>query len=348
MKNTQKISDSELSLFCYQFALVLKSGIPYVEAVHLLSEEVLDERLKPFGKDISSRIQAGSSVYEAFKAQNAFPDYLLEMLHIAEESGRLPETFDGLSNYYEKADQVRSKVKSALTYPLLLIGLMTGVILLLVLKILPIFHDILLSVGGEIPPATRLILNFSEALRAGTMFLILGFVLIAFFMVFFFKSSVFRATRERWVLSFPIVSRLFKLSLTVKFSKAYAMLIRSGMDVYGALEMVVPLMGNHVVTSKIEEATVQVKEGAGLDEALKKMGFFNELFIKMVQVGIKSGALEETLEKSGSVYEKELERALNRVTVSIEPTLVIALSLIVGAIMLLVMLPLINIMSSIG
>lgn len=347
-KRFVSLSEKELSLFCYQFSVVLKSGIPYVEAIHLLAEEVLDSNLKKYASDIAARIQSGERLYLAFKAQEVFPVYMIEMVHIAEETGRLAEIFDSLSSYYEQSDLVKSKVKSALTYPIVLIGLMTAVILLLVLRILPIFHDILLSVGGDIPTQTQVILNLSEMLQ-NSLWLIgvltLGLVV---FCVAYYKMPMFKMSRDRFLLRAPIAGKLYRQMIMVKFASAYAMLIRSGMDAYKALELIEPLVENTEIAKRIRKSLDDIAEGVDLEVAFKNMNIFTDLFLKMMQVGIKSGAVEETLEKTAEVYSKELERSLKRLTASIEPTLVIVLSVIVGAIMLLVMLPLIEIMSSIG
>ena len=348
MAYNQIFSDSELSLFCYQFSVVLRSGIPYMEAIHLLSDEIMDPKMKPYINDIAKRVQDGESLSLAFKAQNVFPVYLEEMVQISENTGKVPEILEQLSDYYEHNDQLRQKVKSALTYPLVLIGLMGAVILLLIVKVLPIFHDILTSVGGEIPTATQWILDFSRWLQSGIVAMLVVLAMLLLGILFVLKSRYSKKLRDKLLLKTPVVGKLYKQALVVRFAKALSMLVHSGIDSQKALGMIQPLLDNEMMSVRIGEATNALKNGENLHVALKNIKLFPELFIKMVQVGEKSGVLDATMAKVSSIYEKELNRSLQRVTVAIEPTLVIALSVIVGAIMLLVMLPLINIMSSIG
>lgn len=348
LKDQNAIKNADLAMFCYQFAIVLKSGIPYVDGLHLLSDEILDGNLKNYATDIAKKAQEGILLSEAFRAQGVFPVYMIEMITISEQTGRLAEVFEGLSNYYEQQDDLRRKLRSALTYPMILLGLMFGVIALLVMKILPIFHDILTNIGGAIPKTTEAILSASLAIKENGVVVLVIIALLFIFIYLFINTTVMKASRDRFLFKSPFTRTLYKQALTVKFANALGMLIQSGMDVYTALTLVSPLMDNDAVEGKLNEAAQKVKEGQELDIALQESGLFSNLFLKMIQIGQKSGNLEETLQKSAVSYGKETERSLHRLTVSVEPTLVIILSLIVGAILLLVMLPLIDIMSAIG
>ena len=225
---------------------------------------------------------------------------------------------------------------------------MTAVILLLILKVLPIFHEILLSVGGSIPSATQFVLSFSELLQSSMLIIIALLVLIIGYFLLIFKTNYFPRHRDSMLLSLPIVKTLYKKSVVVKFAGALAILTRSGMPIQSSLDLIIPLMDNKLIEEKLNQVVVKIEEGITMEKALRETGLFPELFLKMVALGNKTGELDNMLDKISEVYDRELSRSLHRMTVSIEPTLVIVLSLIVGAILLLVMLPLINIMSSIG
>lgn len=348
MENIKTIKHSDLALFCYQYSVVLKSGIPYLEAVHLLANDVIDEKMKVYASSIATIVEEGFPLSDAFEKQSVFPVYTIEMIRIAESSGKLPEVFERLSDYYEQSDQIKHKVKSALTYPIVLIALMTGVILLLIVKILPIFQDILLSVGGTVPGATQAILNVSMWLQSGIVIILgfIGVILLLLWSVFNTKSQ--QSRRDRWMLKLPIINRLYKMSLTIKFAKALSLLIHSGMDIDKSFEMIIPMVDNVHIAASLRESLVAIKAGEDYESALKNVGVFPELFLKMMRIGRKTGSLEQTLDRIAGIYDKELSRKLQKYTASVEPTLVIILSVVVGTIMLLVMLPLINIMSSIG
>lgn len=344
----QQLSASEISLFCYQFSVVFKAGIPYLEGLQLLAGDVFDGKIKKVVKEISLDVEEGKLLYEAIAARDAFPEYMVSMLKIAENTGRLGDVFEQLANYYEKSDILKQKIKNALTYPFVLIGLMSAVILLLILKVLPIFHEILLSVGGSIPSATQFVLNFSEFLQNSMLIIIALLVVVIGYFLLIFKTSYFPRHRDSMLLSLPIVKTLYKKSIVVKFSSALSILTRSGMPIQSSLDLIIPLMDNQIIEGKLNQVIAKIEDGIALENALRDTALFPELFLKMVTLGNKTGELDSMLDKISDVYDRELSRSLHRMTVSIEPTLVIILSVIVGAILLLVMLPLINIMSSIG
>lgn len=344
----QILKPAELSLFCYQFSVVFKAGLPYLEGLQLLAGDVFESRLKAIVAEISKEVSLGKSLHEAIEDRGVFPNYLVSMLKIAEETGRLGDVFEQLSGYYEQNDLLKQKVKNALTYPFVLIGLMTAVILLLILKVLPIFHDILLSVGGSVPTATQFVLNFSRLLQNGMLMLIGLALLVLGYFLLIFKTNYFPDHRDHLLINFPVVKKLYRKSVVVKFARALSILTKSGMPIQTSLDMIIPLMNNKFVQKQLEAVNDKVEKGVALDVALKETAMFPEMFIRMIALGNKTGELDNMLEKIADVYDRELSRSLHRLTVSIEPTLVIVLSVIVGAILLLVMLPLINIMSSIG
>jgi type IV pilus assembly protein PilC len=347
-KQRVEFTASELSLFCYQFSVVLKSGIPYLEGIHLLNEEIVEPKFKKAATQITEAVDHGKGLEEAMREADAFPSYMLEMIGIAEKTGRLAEVFEKLSAYYAQNDQVRAKVRSALTYPLILVALMTAVILLLILKILPVFHEILLSVGGDVPGATQAILNVSLWLKGASWGVLGVAVVLLAGILWVVKAKAAQGMRDAFFVSFPVVKRIYRQSVTVRIARALSLLVHSGMDLQLSLERVIPLIGNRQIEAVMKVAAEKLEVGADIESALSETGIFPSLFLKMVRVGQKSGELDETLEKVSDIYEGELDRSLHNLTASIEPTLVIILSLIVGAIMLLVMLPLIDIMSSIG
>lgn len=348
VKKGKMLSPSELSLFCYQFSVVFKAGIPYLEGLQLLAGDVFESELKQVVGEISADVQTGKLLYEAIRARGVFPDYMVAMLRIAEETGRLGDVFEQLSIYYDHNDQLKQKIRNALTYPFVLIGLMAAVILLLILKVLPIFHDILLSVGGSVPSATQFVLDFSTWLQNGLLIVVGLVVILVLYGIMIFKTNWLPSQRDLLLLKLPVVKRLYEKSIVVKFARALSILTKSGLPLQTSLDMIIPLMENQLIQTRLKDVIVQLEAGKPFDQALKSTGLFPELFTKMVALGTKTGELDSMLDKISEVYDRELERSLHRLTVSIEPTLVIVLSVIVGAILLLVMLPLINIMSSIG
>ncbi|MBM7561596.1 type II secretion system F family protein [Fusibacter tunisiensis] len=347
MKALVKLGYLELATFCYQYAVVLKAGLPYLEAIALISEEV-EAPLLPIAKDISFRVSQGEGLAEALSAQDIFPVYMIEMIRIAEVSGRLPETFDNLSVYYQKQNQMHRDVKNALMYPAILLGLMTGVILLIVLKILPVFTDIVESAGGLIEGTEKTVLSLS----VGFQWAVLGIIgllgvgcAILFFVLGRRQSS---PLKDKWMLGLPIIGRFTKLSAIIKFARGMRMLLNSGMDLHQAFEMLIPMTDNETIRADYQIIQEALEAGESLSDASEKTNLFPNLYRKMMRLGERTGTLDDVFLQISEIYELEMSNRLKRTINALEPGLVISLSIIVGIIMLLVLMPLIDIMSSIG
>lgn len=352
MINSKKVSsilkNSELSIFCYQLALILKSGIPLVEGMKLIEDEVTDTKLKLAMVEMYDDIKNGLQLNIALSNQTIFPNFLLNMVKIGETSGKLDEVMDYLYQYYEKADKLNRKIKNAVTYPLILAGLMIGVILLLLVKILPMFNDILNSVGGEMPGITRVMMNISQYVKDYLLLIIL--VILAFIVLIFFFSRSIRGKLyfDKFKIKSKLTGNLFQKIYVTKFSMSIALILKSGSSIEEALGMVQDLAENTYVSAKILECRQALKNGEDEALAISNMGIFPKLFIRMMNLGYKTGELDDMMSKLSTIYENEVDNALQKLTSAIEPALVIVLSLVVGVILLTVMLPLISIMSSIG
>lgn len=345
-KNT--LDNIELSLFCQQMALVLKSGIPPIEGVPLIAEEMTQPRLKKALDEIGRDITQGSNFYEALRAQSLFPEYLVAMTQLGEKTGMLDRVMDNLSKYYDRDYRLQKKFRSSITYPIILMVLMLGVILLLILKILPMFANILSSLGGEMPQVTTLLLTFGLGLiQAGPIILGILAVLILG-AIAYGRSDAGGLYYDRLKIQLPYIGKLYKKVSAARFSHGMALVLRSGMTFEEGLDAVGQIIGNRFVKAKIIEAGDRIRAGETPADAFAHLGLYPNLFVRMMRIGHKTGELDQMMGKISDVYDEEVEDSLNMLANAIEPILVIILSVIVAVILLAVMLPLINIMSTIG
>lgn len=347
-KASSVLKNSELSIFCYQLALILKSGIPLTEGMKLIEEEMTNPRLKLAVADIHDSVKGGMQLNAALSNQSIFPTFLLNMAKIGETSGKLDEVMDYLYQYYEKADKLNRKIKNAITYPLILAGLMAGVILLLIVKILPMFNDILNSVGGEMPGVTRVMMSISQYIKDYLLVIFLVIFVIAAAIYFFSRSTKGKLYFDKFKINSKLTRNIFQKIYVTKFSMSMALILKSGSSMEEALGMVYDIAENSYVSAKILECRQSLKNGDDESLAISTIGIFPKLFIKMMNIGYKTGELDDMMSKLSVIYENEVDNALQKLTSAIEPILVIVLSAIVGIILLTVMLPLISIMSSIG
>ncbi len=349
-KNTRKVTldTFELSLFCQQMALVLKSGIAPVEGVPLIAEELTQPRLKKALDEIGDDIARGSSFHEALRNQSLFPDYLVSMTLLGEKTGMLDRVMDNLAKYYERDYRLQKKFRSSITYPFILMGLMLVVILLLILKILPMFANILSALGGEMPQVTSILMFFGQATLQAAPVLI-GITVVLILGVFTYgRTDAGELYFDRLRLELPYLGKVYRKVSAARFSHGMALVLRSGMTFEEGLDAVEQIIGNRFVRTKIIEAGDWIRTGETPADAFAKLGLYPNLFIRMMRIGHKTGELDQMMSKISDVYDDEVEDSLNLLANAIEPILVISLSAIVAVILLAVMLPLINIMSTIG
>jgi type IV pilus assembly protein PilC len=329
-------------------SLVFKSGIPLVEGMLLVSDEMSDPRLVQALKAIHNEVAKGQLFHVAMEKHPIFPEYLVKMIMIGETTGTLDNVMDYLSQYYEKDDKLGRKIRTAVTYPLILITLMTAIIIMLFIKILPMFNSILQSVGGEMPAITGALMGISTFLGAYGIYVLIGILVLIAIPFIMKRTKVGRRVIDRLKLNLPITRNLYQKIYTARFSLGMSLMLKSGAGSEQALEMIKDVIGNTVVADRIEQCRVNIKNGMDSTEAFSNIGIFPKLFVRMLNIGFKTGGLDNIMAKLSQIYDTEVDSSLSRMTSAIEPTLVIILSLVVGVILLTVMLPLINIMSSIG
>ncbi|MBE6012035.1 MAG: type II secretion system F family protein [Lachnospiraceae bacterium] len=343
------VSPIELSLFSKQMSVLFYSHMTLMEGIALLSSQTENKQLKIALDEIYYLMEKGRTFAEAMNMYNhIFPAYMLNMIIIGETSGTLDGVFQRLSKFYDKEGKVRKKIRSAALYPLVLGALMAGIILLLIVKIIPMFDNILINMGGELPTATAAILGASNFISRNIIIILL--LLIAGAVAF--KRYINTEKGSLWFDEYKLKSKLtkyiFTRSLTAKVSRSLSLLIKSGVQILNAMEIITPLLENKHLENKFKEANQKLKEGGELKDVFEEIGIFPPLFIRMLIIGQSSGHLDEMLDKCADVFDDEADDAIEKLAAMIEPVLIIILSIIVGIILLSVMLPMIDIMTVIG
>lgn len=338
-KNT--LTNSELSLFCYQLSLIFKSGIPLDEAMSVFTDEMSTPSLKNIANNIKDAVTMGEPIHEAIKKHEEFPKYMTGMIEIAYNTGNLEEELGRLSDYYQEVERLNQKVSNAVTYPIILTTLMFLVIGFLVIKVIPMFNEILSSIGATVPIETNVLLNVGMALKNYGLFIIL--ILLAIVIVGYFYT---KKSSDKWKYNAPFIGTVNKKIFSEKFSLGMSMLMAGGYGFDDALEIYTRSIDSKYAFARLKDAQKNILDGADVSDEISKLDLFPTLFTKMLSIGYKTGELENSLKKIASVYKAEVEKTMDKVTSSIEPILVIVLSIIVGVILFSVMTPLISIISS--
>ncbi len=348
-KKLSPIPSKELSIFCRQMSLIIGSDITVMQGVEMLLGQAEDSRMQTSLQAVVDQMEQQIPFSQAFATQTgAFPEYLTSMVTVGEQSGTLDVVFAQMADYYEKEHRVQRKVSSALTYPAILTALMLGVIALLVLRILPMFEQILVNMGGTMPLLTQGMMSVANFLAGNVLWLLAVIVVLLCFYALYRSSKYGKVMNSKHKLTSPITGSVRRRVLTARFARSVGILLKSGVPILTALEAMDALLGNQYASGLLKDVRIKVQEGGDLTQALKDTGLFPTLFIRLTTVGQTTGFLDEMMLKAAAIYDDEVDDALEKLTTAIEPFLIIVLSVVVGVILLSVMLPMISIMTNIG
>lgn len=334
---------------CGQLALLLKAGIPTGDGLYLLAEETADTDYKALLTELAGKVENGLSLGTAFAQAGPFPGYLTGLLKVGEEVGRTEETLQALSHYYEEQDRMARKLRSSLTYPAILLLLMLIVIVVLLTKVLPIFDQVYASLGGSLTGLAGGLLTCGSFLSSimPLLCILLG-ILLAAAAALSLSAGLRSKFLQLWQRHFGHkgISRQIN---DARFAQALAMTLGSGLPLEESISMASSLLTNDPHAAKrCENCQARLTAGEDLAAALSASGLLPASSCKMLALGLRAGTGDTTMAEIAGRLSEEAQDALERKIAGIEPALVMVTSLLVGAILLSVMLPLMNIMKAIG
>ena len=344
-----KLPREELIIFTMQLALIIDSDVSMFEGLALIKEKSDNAAMQKVIDGLLAGLHKGQSLTESMKAiEGSFPAFIINMIDIGEKSGDLTSTLNQVADAYEREEETASKVRSAVTYPIILSVLMLGVILLLVLQVLPMFNEILQSLGGEMPGLTKAIISISLFIGQYIWIIVLVIAAAVAFILMYRKSQKGRAYFDRLAFKLPVIKDINASLTAVRFARNLAVLIRSGISMGIGMEMLEPIMNNTYVEKRVAEARKSLNQGIQADKVIESLDLFPWVLVKLFSVAQTTGHMDAMLDKAADVMEKETDARLDRLTTVIEPILIILLSVIVGVILISVILPIISIMNAIG
>lgn len=348
VKKGKTFSFGDISLFCAQLSMLLRSSIPAGDGVAAIAEDVEDQNAKRILIQMEDKLSAGAPLYEALRDSGAFPSYMVNMVEIGEKAGKLDDVLDALSRYYEREDALKKRVKSAVVYPFILVLMMAVVIAVLVVKVLPVFNQVFENLGSEVSGSAGFVMTAGVAIGkyAFLFILLLAVVLLVFYVVTRTKKG--SVSVSHMLSRFVLTRKLSKKIAAARFASVFSMLLSSGYSTDEALELIPNILDNNKIVQKVKSCRALLQEGSSFVEAVEKTALFDGVYSRMVGIGSKTGNLDTVMKKLAGLYEEEIDASIDKTVSTIEPVLVGILSVVIGAILLSVMLPLMSIMSSIG
>lgn len=344
-----RVSHRELAIFCRQFSVMLEAGLPVFQALNVLVIQTENKFLRSTLEKVIEHLEGGLSLAEAFRLYpRIFPPIFTSMVEAGEVSGTLEEVLKRLAVHFEKEHEIREAVRNALTYPAIVLVVAAFVIGILFAFVIPTFVNIFRDMNVPLPLPTQLLMGLSLFFKRFWLLLLLGLILTGVVLRYFFAyTPQGKEVWDRFVLRVPIFGVLVRKVIIARFARTLGTMVQSGVPILVALEVVKKTIGNVVITRALEQTIENVSEGGAIAGLLEKTGVFPPMVTRMVAVGEETGALEELLEKVAAFYDQDVEAAAKRLSVAIEPVLIVVLGFIVGSIILSVLVPIFSIYGSV-
>ncbi len=346
-KKYKFVKPKELSIFCKQISVMFFSYITIMDGLILLSDQTDNKVLKTTLIEVHSFLEKGFTFSEAISMYpHIFDKYLLRMAVIGEQSGNLDTVFNDLSNYYDKENEIRKRIKGAVIYPASLSLITCVIFYYLVEKVFPLFDSILSSLGGEISKTSQNLMDFTQFIHNFSVALLFIIIAGCGFCHIYFSKEKGKYKLDKFSATAPYISFVTTRIITARFSRSLSLLLRSGIDIHSAIDKSSHLITNRYIADKYKIAKDNFMNGESLSNALKQVEVFPSLFVKMVAIGETSGNLDEMLSKTTTVYEEEAYDAITTITKTIEPVLITILTIIMGFLLLTIMMPMVTIMNA--
>lgn len=341
MSNRKKqLSEAEIAAFCQQIAMILRAGLPIYYGILLLADEAPDAQTKTLMEQIYVPLESGGTLHDALEATDVFPGYMVHMVGLGETTGRLEEVLDSLSTYYEREGEIKSGIRNAVTYPLVMTVMMVAVILVMIAKVLPVFAQIYEELGSELTGFARTLMNISDVLNRYMLLLVALFALAVIVCLLLYRTDVGRVL---------FLGRNLAMSVAAsRFANCMYLSLASGLDTDRGLELAEELVDNPHMQARIQKCRSHIRHGEGFDRSLILSGIFSRFYASWITIGYKTGDMEQIMQRICTSYENDTDERLSRMVSILEPTLVIILCVFVGLILISFLLPLLGIMSSIG
>ncbi|MDO8730256.1 MAG: type II secretion system F family protein [Candidatus Omnitrophota bacterium] len=345
-----RVGPDDLAIFSRQMATLVDAGIPIVAGLEAVADQVENPTLRKVILNVKDAVEGGTNLTSAIgRESKVFSPLFVSMVRAGEISGHLAEVLQRLAVYLEKSASLQRKVKSACIYPAIVIGMAVVITGVLVLTVIPAFKEIFSTMGAQLPLPTRLLLAFSDFSRR--FFLPIVGSLIAGVIVFrrkVLRTKPGRLWFDRLMLRLPIVGVLIRKVAIAKFARTLATLVKSGVQILSALEIVSETAGNRVIADALIQVKNSIREGENIAAPLAASKAFPPMVVRMIAVGEQTGRLDEMLSKVADFYEEQVDASVNGLTSALEPLIICVLGVVVGSIVFAIFLPIFKMASLAG
>ncbi len=342
-----RLKPHELSDFARQISNMVSAGITIVRALQIIKNRDMKPKLKNVYEQLYQSIQAGNMLSDAMSScQNSFPLLIINMFAAGEASGNLDKSAMKMAIYYEKEHRLNGKIKSAMTYPIILLILTVCIVIIIFTFVLPSFFDLFDNI--ELPLITKIVLFVSNFLTSYWLYIIISTAVFLFLLSKIIKQPKVVFAIDKFKLKIPKVGKLLKTIYTARFARTLSSLYTSGIAMVNAVEISSKIIGNEYVTSQFDHVVDMIRSGNFLSTSIESIDGFDPKLKSIMYIGEESGKLDEMLTSISENLEYDSEMATNRLITYIEPIMIVIMAAVIGSIILSVMLPIMSTYNSIG
>ncbi|ASN81316.1 type II secretion system F family protein [Deinococcus ficus] len=339
----------QVAIFSKQLATLINAGVPLVQSLNILQKQIENKAFQDIMKTIRTDVESGTPFSEAIaKHPKVFNRLYINLVRAGETSGTLDMVLERIAAFQEKDLALRGKIKSAMTYPVIVLVFAFGITYFLLTTIVPQFAGILIQLNAPLPFITRMLMAVSEFLQNSTLILVAVVAAIVFAYRAYYKTPKGRHVIDDMKLRMPVFGNLIQKSAISSFARTFGLLISSGVNIIESLDITKGTANNAIVEDTIENAKNVVMVGEQMSSSLATSRVFPPMVVSMVSIGEETGALDSMLDKVGDFYDREVDEAVEGLTAAIEPLMIVFLGVIIGTIVAGMFLPMFSIIGALS
>lgn len=350
LKSGGKITDKDITLFTRQLATMLKAGVPLLQAFDIVGKGHSNPAVAKLLMDIKTEVETGSSLANAFRKYPLYFDALFcNLVEAGEAAGILDTLLDRLASYKEKIQAIKSKIKSALTYPIAIIGVAFLITAVIMIFVIPAFKDLFEGFGADLPAPTLVVMAISDFFVENWWLIFGGVGGGIYGFLYAWKRSVpMQRVMDRIMLKLPIFGAVIRKATIARWSRTLSTMFAAGVPLVDALDSVAGAAGNDVYYQATKEIQTEVSTGNSLMSSMEKTEVFPSMVVQMVAIGEESGALDEMLSKVADFFEAEVDDAVEALASLMEPIIMVVLGTLIGGMVVAMYLPIFKMGSVVG
>jgi type IV pilus assembly protein PilC len=348
MPGTSGVTGKDILVFTRQFATMIDAGLPIVQCLDILAGQMDNAAFRKVLYAIKAKVESGSTFADALKDHpKVFDELYTQLCAAGEVGGILDNILNRLAVYREKAEKLKGKVKSAMTYPAIVLVVAIGVTAVLLLKVTPVFAKMFQDFGGALPAPTQFVVDLSAWLQHYIIHLVLSIAAVIAAAIAFRRSQKGRKITDKMFLKMPILGPVLRKVAVARFTRTLGTMISSGVPILDALDVTAKTAGNRTVEESIYYVRSKISEGKNIAGPLLETGVFPSMVVQMIGVGEATGAMDQMLNKIADFYDEEVDVAVAGLTAMIEPLMMVFLGIVVGGFLVAMYLPIFSIAGAI-